>query len=165
MKKHSQTVARTAILIALALLFSYIEAMLGFNVGIPGVKLGFTNIVCLFALYRFGTAEAFTVNMCRVALAAALFGNAFSAIYAAAGAIASFSAMWLVNKSKIFGVVGTSAVGAVVHNMAQLGAAALLGGTAYVFSYAPVLVAAGAVFGTVTGVICALCLAKIPKKP
>ncbi len=164
MKKHSETVARTAVLIALALLLSYIESLLSFNVGVPGVKVGFTNIVCLFVMYRFGSVEALVVNVARVLLMALLFGNALSAIYALSGAVLAFVTMVLLKKSKLFGVVGVSAAGAVMHNMGQLAAAALLGGTAYVLSYAPVLVAAGTVFGGITGVICAVCLKKIPEK-
>ncbi len=164
MKKHSKTVARTALLVALALLLSYLESLLNFNVGIPGVKVGFTNIVVLFAMYRFGYTQAFVINMCRVALVALLFGNAFSAIYAVSGALISFAAMAALKKTKVFGHVGVSTVGAVMHNIGQLCAAAVLGGTAYVFSYAPMLVATGTIFGAVTGVICSICLAKIPKK-
>ncbi len=164
MKNSSKTVARLSVFIALALLFSYIEALLGFDVGVPGVKVGFTNIVCLFVLYRFGAAEAFTVNICRVLLTALLFGNAFSLIYSLAGAVLSFAFMALLKKTKLYGVVGISVVGAVTHNLGQLSAAALLGGTVYVFSYAPVLTVAGTLFGAVTGIICTVCLKKIPEK-
>ncbi len=44
----------TAMLAGLALIFSYIEAILPFQPGIPGVKLGLANLVVLVALYRLG---------------------------------------------------------------------------------------------------------------
>ena len=47
----SYKVALAAILAALALIFSYIEAILPLNTGIPGVKLGIANLVILTALY------------------------------------------------------------------------------------------------------------------
>ena len=38
-------------LAALALIFSYIEAIIPFNAGMPGVKLGIANLVILVSLY------------------------------------------------------------------------------------------------------------------
>jgi heptaprenyl diphosphate synthase len=35
----------------LALIFSYVEAIIPFSVGIPGVKLGIANLVVIIALY------------------------------------------------------------------------------------------------------------------
>ena len=54
---------------ALALIASYIEAILPFSVGIPGVKLGLANIVVVVALYRLGIKYAFTINIIRIFLA------------------------------------------------------------------------------------------------
>ena len=41
----SKKVARMGVFIALAMIFSYIEVLIPFNFGIPGVKLGIANIV------------------------------------------------------------------------------------------------------------------------
>jgi len=38
-------------LMALALVLSYVESLIPFAVGIPGVKLGLTNIVTVIMLY------------------------------------------------------------------------------------------------------------------
>lgn len=37
---------------ALALLFSYIESLIPFHIGIPGVKLGLANLIIVIALYK-----------------------------------------------------------------------------------------------------------------
>ena len=47
-KISAKTVALLAMMIALALVFSYVETLIPINFGIPGVKLGLANlIICL----------------------------------------------------------------------------------------------------------------------
>lgn len=166
MKKRSVTekVARLSVLLTLSMLLSYIEHIAGFDVGIYGVKVGFANLVGLFALYRFGFFDGITVNICRILLSAVLFGNAFSLLYSLCGGILSFLFMAALKKARIFGTVGVSVCDAACHNMVQLGVAAALVGNVYVFSYAPVLLIAGTVFGTVNGLLCAVLLKKVPKR-
>ena len=79
-------------LAAAALIFSYIEAVIPFSVGMPGIKLGFANIVIVYVLYRFDGRYAFAVNVVRIVLAGLLFGSPFSALYALAGGMVSLCA-------------------------------------------------------------------------
>lgn len=165
MKRQNKS-ARTAylaVLLVLALLMSYIEHIVGFDVGVPGVKVGFANIVVLFALYRFGVLEGALVNLCRIVVSGLLFGNGISLIYGLCGGAVAFVFMVLLKKTRFFGVMGVSVVGAVCHNLAQLCVAAFVMGSAYVFSYAPVLLVSGTVFGAVTGALCALLIKKVPE--
>ena len=50
-------------LMALALVLSYVESLIPFAVGIPGVKLGLTNIVTVIMLYIAAPMETFSA-MC-----------------------------------------------------------------------------------------------------
>ena len=50
MKTHK--VALTGLLIALALILSYLESLVPLSFAIPGIKLGLPNLVIVFALYR-----------------------------------------------------------------------------------------------------------------
>ena len=64
MKKTDSTplrdkVAYLGVFLALALICSYVESLIPFYFGIPGVKLGLTNIVVVLMLYCVGTKEAF----------------------------------------------------------------------------------------------------------
>ncbi len=156
--------ARLSVMLVLALIMSYVENAVGFNVGVPGVKIGFANVVVLFALYRFGVSCAFGVNICRILLSALLFGNVFSLMYSLAGGLLSFALMVGVKRTGWFGITGVSVIGAVCHNIAQLCAAAMVMGSGYVFSYAPVLIIAGTVFGAITGAVCHILVKKIPEK-
>lgn len=162
-KNSARAVARLSVLLCLALLMSYVEHITAFDVGVPGVKVGFANIAVLFVLYRMNWKYALGINLCRVLISALLFGNVTSLIYGVCGAVCAFALMCLLKRLNAFGVLGVSVAGAVCHNMAQLGAAAALMGSLYVFSYAPVLLVAGTVFGAVTGLICTVLLKKIPK--
>ena len=38
----------SALLVALAMIFSYVEVLIPFNFGIPGIKLGLANLVVAF---------------------------------------------------------------------------------------------------------------------
>ena len=164
MKKRTVLLTRLALMIALSMIFSYIEHLLNLNVGIPGVKLGTANIVCLFALYRFSWYEAFGVNMGRIALSALLFGTPVSLLYSTVGGVLAFAAMLALKKTKLFGTVGVSVGGSVMHCIGQLCAATLITGSVAVFSYLPLMLVWATVFGTVTGGICLLALKRI-KKP
>ena len=50
--------AYLGVMLALALICSYVEVLIPFSIGIPGIKLGLANIVIVFALYSLGTKEA-----------------------------------------------------------------------------------------------------------
>lgn len=151
-------------LAAVALIFSYIEAVIPFSVGIPGVKLGFANIVIVFTLYRFDGRYAFAVNLVRILLAGLLFGSAFSALYALAGGMISLCAMILLKKGGVFSVTGVSMAGGVFHNLGQLAVAACVVQTAQVVIYFPVLIFSGIAAGIVNGITAQLCLNRIRRQ-
>lgn len=151
-------------LAAVALIFSYIEAVIPFSVGIPGVKLGFANIVIVFTLYRFDGRYAFAVNLVRILLAGLLFGSAFSALYALAGGMISLCAMILLKKGGVFSVTGVSMAGGVFHNLGQLVVAACVVQTAQVVIYFPVLIFSGIAAGIVNGIAAQMCLNRIKRQ-
>ena len=62
---------------ALAMIFSYIETMIPFNIGIPGIKLGLANIIAVWALYVFGFREAVLISFLRVVLIISLYYNKY----------------------------------------------------------------------------------------
>ena len=93
MKQTDVQMKKTAymgLFLSLALICSYIESLIPFYFGIPGVKLGLTNIVVILALYQMGCKYALTISMLRIVLAGLLFGNLFSILYSLAGGLLSF---------------------------------------------------------------------------
>ena len=51
MERKGARLASFGVFVALALIFSYIETLIPFQIGIPGVKLGLANLVIVIALY------------------------------------------------------------------------------------------------------------------
>ncbi len=102
--RRSRGVATVALLAALALIFSYIEVLIPFNFGIPGVKLGIANIVVTIALYKLSAKHAASVNVIRVLIAGLLFNGIFGALYSLAGAIVSLLGMIILKKTNLFSV-------------------------------------------------------------
>ena len=156
-------IALTGLLIALALVLSYLESLLPLSFAVPGIKLGLPNLVIVFALYRLRPATAAAISLLRVALVALLFGSALSLAYSAAGAVLSFAVMLLLKRSGRFGCTGVSVAGAVAHNLAQIGAAALLLETSSLAWYFPVLCVSGTLAGICIGLLSALLVKRIPE--
>lgn len=161
-KRTSATwIAQIALLVALALIFSYVEAIIPYNPGIPGIKLGVANIVTVIALYKFGPKDALTVSIVRVLIAGLLFNGIFGACYAMAGAIVSLVGMIFLRKTGVFSVVGVSMAGGVLHNVGQLLVAAALIEDLKIFFYFPVLLFSGIIAGIAVGIAAALVFDRI----
>ena len=118
--RDKKKTAYLGVYLALALICSYVESLIPFYFGIPGVKLGLTNIVVVLMLYCVGTKEALEVSALRIVLAGFLFGNMFSILYSLAGGLLSFLVMYLLKRMKWFGVLPVSVSGGIFHNVGQL---------------------------------------------
>lgn len=138
---------------ALALLFSYIESLIPFHIGIPGVKLGLANLIIVIALYKMNARQAFLLSLTRIVLAGFLFGNLFSILYSLAGGMLSLIVMILLKKQNGFSVMGVSVAGGVFHNVGQLVIAMLVTESLNLFYYVPVLMISGLITGIFIGII------------
>lgn len=141
------------VFLALALICSYVESLIPFYFGVPGMKLGLTNIVILLLLYYSGTKEAFAISISRVLLAGFMFGNAFSILYSLAGGLLSLLIMALLKKTKRFHMITISVCGGIFHNLGQIMVAVFVVENAYLFAYFPLLFVGGAVTGLLIGLI------------
>ena len=93
---RNKKLANMAMLVALAMIFSYVESLIPINFGVPGMKLGVANLVTVTGLYFLEIPEVLAVSVLRVLLTGFLFGNGMSIIYSLAGAVVSLLAMVLV---------------------------------------------------------------------
>jgi heptaprenyl diphosphate synthase len=159
---RGRMVAYAGLLTALALIFSYVEAILPFQVGIPGVKLGIANLVVLITLYLFGARSALLINLLRIFLAGFLFSGVFGILYSLAGGLLSLGLMVLLKKTGLFSLIGISVAGGVMHNVGQLLTAALIIENIRVFVYFPVLLFSGIVCGIIVGTVAWLVLRRLP---
>ena len=148
---------------ALALIFSYVEAIIPFSVGIPGVKLGIANLVVIIALYEMNFRYAFTINIIRILVAGLLFNGLFGAVYSLSGGILSLVIMWILKKTDWFSMIGVSMAGGVAHNIGQLLIAAAVVSNLRMFLYFPILMFSGIVSGIAIGVVACVIDEKLPK--
>lgn len=146
-------VAYMGLFLALALVCSYVESLIPFYFGVPGVKLGLTNIVIVMVLYCIGAKEAFCISVMRVLLAGFLFGNAFSILYSLAGGVLSFLVMFLLKTATKLHVVSVSVAGGISHNLGQLAVASLIVSNYRILYYGTILILAGIVTGFVIGIL------------
>ena len=158
----SRRLARYALLTALAMALSWLESLVPLaGVVPPGVKLGLTNLVVIFALYRMSLRDAAVISLIRVVLVAFTFGNSYSFAYSLAGAALSLAVMALLKRSGKFSLLGISVAGAVSHNIAQVLVAMAVMETARLAWYLPVLLVSGIAAGVCVGAAGALIVKRI----
>lgn len=146
-----KNVARYALLVALAMVLSWLESLIVLPGMLPGMKAGLANLVVLFALYRLRLRDAACLSLVRVVLVSMTFGNAYSFAYSLAGAALSLTVMAGLKKLDWFSILGVSIAGGVGHNIGQLLVAVAVLGTARLGWYLPVLLFSGTLAGIVIG--------------
>lgn len=152
----SRALTRYALLVALAMVLSWLESLVPLSLAVPGVKLGLANLVVIFALYKLGPRQAAIISLVRVLLVTFTFGNAFSFAYSLAGAALSLLVMLLLQRTGKFSMLGVSIAGGVCHNIGQILVAMAVLGTAELMWYLPALLAAGIAAGVCIGAVGAL---------
>lgn len=136
---------------AVAIIFGYVESLIPFFTGIPGIKLGLANLAVLFLLQKYSAKEAALVSVVRILVIGFMFGNLFSILYSLAGAVLSLTVMTLIIKKTDFSLVGISVAGGVSHNIGQLIIAMLTVSSFNLIYYAPALLISGVITGIVIG--------------
>jgi len=152
MKKNGQ-VAQYGLTVALALILSYVESLIPSFFAIPGIKLGLTNVVVLYALYAMGEKQALLINLVRIALVGILFGNGVSILYSLAGGLLSWIAMVVLKRCVKLSIPAVSVGGGVFHNVGQILTAMLLLQTKSIVWYLLILWFTGIASGIVIGVL------------
>ena len=149
-----------ALLCAIALTIFMVEAQIPSPVPLPGVKLGLSNIVTVFAVFVIGPIEAILILSGRIFLGAVFAGNFSSILYSAAGgalaiAVTIFSRKIL--KENQMWIAGC--LGAMAHSIGQMIMAVLVTGTPSIIIYLPALLLCSIITGIFTG-LCAQLLVK-----
>lgn len=159
----TKKIALCGVLMALAMIFSYIESVIPIPIPVPGIKLGVANIAVITILYVLGVKEAIVINLLRIALTALLFGNVNSFLFSISGAVLSLTIMIIMKRLDFFSCIGVSVCGGVMHNVGQIIAAVFIMGSEAIVLYLPVLIVSGVFTGVVIGVVSGI-VAKHVKK-
>lgn len=145
--------AQLGMLLGVALILSYVESLIPFAFGIPGMKLGLPNAAILIVLFLFGWKEALAINVLRIVVSGFLFGSMFGILFSLAGAIISFIVMCIAKKLDVFSIKGVSICGGVSHNIGQMLVAVYVVKTSGILYYLPVLMIGGLITGILIGII------------
>ena len=170
-----------ALLTAIALIIFIVETLIPLPVPVPGVKLGLSNVIILFALFlnhtgkkresnalpyniKLNNFDVFLILICRIILGAFFTGRVITFAFSLCGGLFAFFAMILMKKivtDKQIWVCG--AIGAISHNTGQIIIAIIITGTPSIIAYLPVLIIAGIITGVFTGLIAQFTLLRMAK--
>ena len=153
-REMTRRTALSGLLIAMMLVLGSVESLIPAVSGVPGIKLGLSNGVLIFAVYMLDLPTAWVLMVLKVTLSGLLFGGFNTIMYALAGGVLSMIAMSLLSRVKGMHPVTVSMAGGVSHNVGQVLVAIAVLGTQQLYYYMAVLVVVGAACGALTG-ICA----------
>lgn len=159
--EHARRLARVSLLCACALVLSYLETMIPLPVAVPGIKLGLANVAVVVALYTLDAKSAGAVALVKVFASGFLFGSPMMLVYSLGGTVLAFIGMVALAAVPGVGLVPVSMLAAVLHNVGQLGVAAMALQTPAVFINLGVLGVAACVTGGITGAVAEGALAGI----
>ena len=114
---------RLSLLLSLSVVFNIIESFIPFlNGSIPGVKIGFANIIVLYVLYKYSFKDALMVSLLRVFLVGILRTGIFSItfFFSLSGAVLSVIVMAIFKKCTRLSVIGISILGSISHSVGQI---------------------------------------------
>lgn len=157
MKKTDSTplrdkVAYLGVFLALALICSYVESLIPFYFGIPGVKLGLTNIVVVLMLYCVGTKEAFAHLDAPDCTGGFSVRQSVQYLIQPCRRNVQLSGDVSFETDRKARCAAVSVAGGMSHNIGQIAVAAFVVENINIFYYLPVLFVAGIVTGLLIGV-------------
>ena len=156
----TKKLAVLGLLSAIALTIFMVENQIPPLVPLPGIKLGLSNIVTVFAVFFLGAKEGIAVLAVRIFLGAVFAGNFSTIIYSAAGGalaiLATIGAKRILKPEQIW-VAGC--LGAIAHSIGQMAVAVAVTGTPGLLAWLPIMILCSMVTGCFTG-LCAQYLVK-----
>ena len=150
-----QKIALLGVLLAVTIVIAILESFIP-SFTIPGIKLGFANIIILVTLYEVGIWEAAFINLVRVLIVSLVRGTFLSMGFfmSLTGAFLSLGVMilfYLVIRK--FSIIGVSVIGSLFHVIGQILIAIIYMGSVYVVLYLPIIALAAVITGVLVGFI------------
>ncbi len=151
----TRDLTRMALLTAIALTIFMVEAQLPGLSPVPGIKLGLSNIVTVWAVFTMGPKKAAMILAARVFLGAVFSGQMSTILYSGAGGalaiLMTILSRRILTKKQIWiaGVLGSMA-----HCIGQMAVAIGVTLTPGLAAYLPVMLLIGIFTGAFTG-LCA----------
>ncbi len=166
---NTQKTIHLGLMVGLAMGLHVFESFLPLPYLFPGAKLGLANIVTLYVIVSFGIKEAVLISVLRTVLGSLLIGTLLNITFFLGffGGLASALVMGILHHlfRDHVSLVGISIIGALTHNITQVGVAAYFLGTLGFFFYLPYLLIFSLPTGLFVGVATAGLLRKNMLKP
>ena len=141
-----------ALLTAIALTIFMVEAQLPGLVPVPGIKLGLSNIITVWAVFTLGPKKAAMILTARIFLGAVFSGQMSTILYSAAGGALSIGVTILTRKFLTRKQIWVAGVfGSVAHCAGQMAVAIGVTLTPGLAAYLPVMILIGIFTGAFTG--------------
>ena len=154
-----------ALLTALALILFTVEAQIPPPVPIPGVKLGLANVITVYAMFALGPKEALCILLARVFLGSVFSGQMSTLLYSLSGGLLCYCAMLVLRRILTEQQIWVcSVIGAVFHNIGQMGMALMIFRSPSVLIYLPLLMLSGIIAGLFTGLCAQFLLRRLRKR-
>ncbi|MFV0424283.1 MAG: Gx transporter family protein [Bacilli bacterium] len=143
------------IYISFAVVLSAIETVILPTSVIPGVKLGFANLVILVSLYQFGIKEAYFVSFIRVLIVSFVLGSFLTPTFmiSMGGMIFSLLGLTIFFKAQKFSIVGVSIIASVMHIVGQVFSVMIIMNLDAIINVAPFLIYIAILTGAIIGYI------------
>ena len=146
-----QRLTLSGILLGIMLVLGFVEHMLPALTAVPGIKLGLSNSVLIFAVYMLDLPTAWGLMAMKVTLSGFLFSGPQAMMFAFAGGVLSLLGMSLLSRIRRVPAVAVSVLGGLLHNVGQVLMAIVASGTKELAFYLIPLAAAGVICGALTG--------------
>ena len=164
MRQQVKRLVFCALLTAIALTIFMIEAQLPALAPVPGIKLGLANIGTVYAMFALGPGNTLLILLCRIVLSS-LFAGGSTIFYSLAGGLLCYVSMLLLRKLlTVKQLWACGAIGAIFHNIGQIGAAIAIYQVPQLIVYLPFLLVVGIIAGAFTGLAAQFLLARIGDK-
>lgn len=164
-KMKSSRVAMLGVLSALAMALSFMEMLLPPLPLLPaGFKIGLSNIVVMYALFIGGAPYGLVLAAVKSVFILFINGG-YAFVLSLCGSLSAVLVMWIILKifKKKASYIALSVSGALVHNAAQLLMVCVLTASTAPVYYAPLLVIAAVVCGSLTALIIRLLMPVLNK--
>lgn len=159
-KTKASKASYMGIFAAMLVVLSIFESRLGINFGVPGVKVGLSNIVLILALMIFDLKSAAFLAIVKIMLSLVLTSGISGFMFTAFGTLSSLFVMsiakWLL-KEKVT-ALGISVLGGTAHITAQYLCSAVLMKTFAVWGMYPASALISVITSAAVGIICNLIL-------
>lgn len=151
--RRTKALALTALFFAVSVILAAVENALP-SFSVPGIRLGLSNIIVMYALFFFTKRRAFAIAVLKSMFILMTRGivAGFLSLFGGIISILVMSLLMVIFKEKISYLM-LSIFGAIAHNLGQFTAVSIIFAHLYMWAYLPVLFIAGVAAGAVTSTI------------